>query len=139
MGYQGESARSVSQRHSASRLERDPNRNSQSPREMRDRGVAGDDEIEAGHRRRRIDECVGARVEIGAERLDPQRGRQIGKLLLARAFLQRDESHARDRGERRERRERHGAGSIGLRIGIALPDHADLEAFGADALQPHFA
>ena len=63
---------------------------------MRDRRIAGDDEIEAGHRRRRIDECVGAGVEVGAERLDLERGRQIGKLLLACPFLQRDESHTRD-------------------------------------------
>ncbi len=33
---------------------------------MRDRGVASDDQIEAGHHRRRIDEGVGAGVEIGA-------------------------------------------------------------------------
>ena len=54
-------------------LERDPNRNGQSPREMRDRGVASDDEIEASHHRRRIDEGVGAGVKVGAQRLDPQR------------------------------------------------------------------
>ena len=33
-------------------LERDPNGNSESPREMGDRSVASDDQIEAGHRRR---------------------------------------------------------------------------------------
>ena len=77
MGYQGESARSVSQRHSASLLSATQTGNSESPREMRDRGVAGDDQIEAGHRRRRIDEGVGAGVKIGAKRLDPQRRRQI--------------------------------------------------------------
>ncbi len=48
-------------------------------------------------------------------------------------------SHARDRGERRERGERRGAGPIGFRIGVALPDDADLEAFRADPPGPQVA
>ena len=41
--------------------------------------------------------------------------------------------------ERREGREGHGAGAVGLRIWVALPNHADLEAFGANAASPFVA
>ena len=92
----------------------------------------------AGHRRRRVDERVRPGVEIRPERLDPHRRRQKGKLLFADALLQGNEPDARDLGKRRQRRKRHGAGAIRLRIGVALPHDADLEAGGADAPSPDF-
>jgi hypothetical protein len=138
VGYQGESARPVSQRHSAS-LFRDPDRRGQRPRQMGDRGVAGDNEIECGHSRRRVDERVRPGVEIRPERLDPHRRRHKRELLFADALLQGNEPDARDLGKRRQGQKRHRPGAIGLRIGVALSCNADLEAGGADAPSPHFA
>ena len=106
---------------------------------MGDRSVHRDHEIEASHGRRRVDEGVGAGVEIRAQRLDPHRGRQARELFLACAFLQGNESHACDCGERRECGERRGAGPVGFRIGVALPDDADLEALRADPPGPQVA
>ena len=64
--------------------------------------------------------------------------RQIGELLDAEALLQGYQTRAGRRGERREGGERHRARHVGFRIGVALPDDADLEARRADARGPFF-
>ena len=121
-------------------LQRDPNRDGESPREMRDRSVARDDEIEASHRRRRIDEGVSAGVKIDAERLDPQRARQVCKLLLACAFLQRNES-VRPRFRASGANAASGMERARSASGSGLPCQTTpiLKPSGADALQPCFA
>ena len=92
---------------------------------MGDRRVAGNDQVALHHCRGCVDERVGPRVEIGAERFDPHAWRKAGELLLAVSLLQRDEPDAGDAGERRQGGEREGAGAIRLGVRIALPCHPE--------------
>ena len=71
---------------------------------MRHRRIAGDDEIERLHHRRRIDEGIRPRVEISAQRLDLELCRRRGEFIQPIMLLQADEAEIprpRQRGESR--------------------------------------
>ena len=113
-----------------------PDGSRQSARKMRDRRVAGDDQIAMHHRGGRVDERIGTRVEIGAKRFDPHASRKTRKLLLAVTLLERDEPDAGKAREGRQRGKRERASAIRLGIGIALPHHTNLKSGRSDALGP---
>ena len=90
------------------------------------------------HGRCGVDEGVLAGVEVRAERLDAHGPRQLSELLLAKALLHRDQPDPCDLRKRREGDERDGAGAVRLRMRIALPGDADLEAGRTDSMRPFF-
>ena len=119
-------------------LQRDPDRKGESAGQMGDRSVHRDHEIEAGHRRRRVDEGVRAGVEIGAQRLDPHGERTRSRVVPRRSlFAARSVSPPQSRRAARAPIERRGTGPVGFRIGVALPDDSDLETCGVRCACPH--
>ena len=104
VGYQGESARPVSQRHSASLFSATQTGAARAPARWA---------IEVSQVTTRSRQVIAAAVSTNAsgpasksapERLDPHRRRQKRKLLFADALLQGNEPDARDLGERRQGR-----------------------------------
>jgi hypothetical protein len=76
-------------------LEQDPHRPPERTGEMRNRGVDRQHQIERRHHRRGIDECVGAGIKVGAQRLDTIAKRGVPKLFAPLPLLQADEADAR--------------------------------------------
>ena len=74
---------------------------------MGNRRVAADDQVTGFHCRRRIQEGIGAGVEIIAQRFHLHARRQHLQLLGAIAFLQGDQAHARNGGQGRKMRQGH--------------------------------
>ena len=65
VGYQGVSLRPASQRQSATARQRREHRPRQRAGQMRDRGIAADDEIKVHHHRGGVEEEIGVGVRIG--------------------------------------------------------------------------
>src|ERR1700693_555146 len=102
---------------------------------MRDRGIRGNDEVEALHRRRAVHEGIGSGIEIVSQALDrePPGRRRFhfdGGLILHET----DQPHVFHCRERRETSKRNRP----LKVDqfVALPANADSETFGADSPGP---
>src|ERR1019366_8745969 len=100
---------------------------------MRDRRIAGDNQIQILHDRRGIDESIWPSIEILSENT------QSGQGISIRAnvhFLDADEAHAIHLSELCKAAKRNGTGRIGLHIWIAAPANANLEDRRTKPFQP---
>src|ERR1019366_3482196 len=100
---------------------------------MRDRRIAGDNQIQILHDRRGIDESIWPSIEILSENT------QSGQGISIRAnvhFLDADEAHAIHLSELCKAAKRNGTGRIGLHIWIAAPANANLDGRRTKPFQP---
>src|SRR5437763_1938834 len=92
---------------------------------MGDRGVAGDDEIEALDDRSRIEKCA-VTVVIVAEAFNPHPWGDVAQLFDALPLLQRDQSHASKSGYSLKFKQREGPSDMHS-LFAALPNDPNLE------------
>src|ERR1019366_8094523 len=100
---------------------------------MRDRRIAGDNQIQILHHRRGIGESIWPSIEILSEHT------QSGEGISIRAnvhFLDADEAHAIHLSELCKASKRDRAGRVGLDVWIASPANADSETLRSGPRRP---
>ena len=93
-------------------FQRHPNGNPKRTRQMCNRGVRCNDQIEARHRSRCVDEGISASVEIWPQRLNSQLAAQGGQLIQTVLFLQRNQADTRNGGQGAEASQRERAAQV---------------------------
>src|SRR5450631_2826153 len=100
---------------------------------MRDRRIAGDNQIQILHDRRGIDESIWPSIEILSGHT--QSGQKI-RIQAKIHFLDADETHAIHLSEFCKASKRDRAGRVGLDVWIALPANADSETMRSGRRRP---
>lgn len=100
------------------------------------RRIAGDHEIQVHHDRRAVHECIGARIEFGAQCFHRHTGRKVCQLFSAVVFLQADQGKAGDMAQRSKGTKRDRAADVDICGGFALPQDSDSKLTGGQSLGP---